>query len=215
MTKNLAAIVAVLLAAGSGQAEEVAYVYVLGIAQDASYPQAGCYQPHCMPGWEDKSLRRTVSSIAVIDPANNAKYLFDATPDIPDQLYRLHVEAPDESSHQADWETKVASIEAIDRHVVGPVVEKLRSFGDVEAEADAAGWRVLVAPDHYTLVDTRMHDPTPPPFLMAGAWIRSVVTAPFSEAASNDSDLHIDPGADLMEYFLYSGLKRPIDRQRH
>ena len=53
-----------------------------------------------------------------------------------------------------------------------------------------------------------------PPFLMAGAWIRSVVTAPFSEAASNDSDLHIDPGADLMEYFLFSGRNNPRSAAR-
>ena len=96
MTRTFAAILAALLASGNVAAEESAYIYVLGIAQDASYPQAGCYEPHCMPGWEDKSLRRTVSSIAVIDQSNRTKYLFDATPDIPDQLYRLHVEAPDD-----------------------------------------------------------------------------------------------------------------------
>ncbi|MFQ5610290.1 MAG: MBL fold metallo-hydrolase [Woeseiaceae bacterium] len=83
------------LAAAPAFAGDDTYIYVLGIAQDASYPQAGCYQPHCMPGWEDKSLRRTVSSIAVIDEPGGAKYLFDATPDLPDQLYRLHAEAPD------------------------------------------------------------------------------------------------------------------------
>ena len=37
-----------------------------------------------------------------------------------------HVEAPDEASHQADWKTKVDAIEHIDKHVVGPVLEKLQ-----------------------------------------------------------------------------------------
>ena len=39
-----------------------------------------------------------------------------------------HIEAPDEASHQADWKTKIAAIEQIDRHIVGPVLEKLQTF---------------------------------------------------------------------------------------
>ncbi len=73
------------------------YIYVLGIAQDAGYPQANCYRPHCMRAWQDPTLKRLTSSIAVIDGAGGAKYLFDATPDIREQLYRLHVEAPDDT----------------------------------------------------------------------------------------------------------------------
>ncbi len=73
------------------------YIYVLGVAQDAGYPQANCYRPHCMRAWKDPTLKRLTSSIAVVDGEHGAKYLFDATPDIREQLYRLHVEAPDES----------------------------------------------------------------------------------------------------------------------
>ena len=71
------------------------YVQVLGIAQDAGYPQTNCYQPHCMRAWEDKSLRRLTSSIAVVDTTSKTKYLFDATPDMREQLYELHRSAPD------------------------------------------------------------------------------------------------------------------------
>jgi len=71
------------------------YVQVLGIAQDAGYPQTNCYQPHCMRAWEDKDLRRMASSIAVVDNTSKAKYLFDATPDMREQLYALHKSAPD------------------------------------------------------------------------------------------------------------------------
>lgn len=63
-------------------------------------------------------------------------------------------------------------------------------------------------PDHFTLCSTRKHDATPPPFVMAGAWIRSVVTRPFSEAAAGESDLVINPGHELMEYFLRGGLAK-------
>ena len=73
------------------------YIFVLGIDQDAGYPQANCYRPHCMRAWEEPTLKRLTSSIAVVDTEHAKKYLFDATPDIREQLYRLHVEAPDES----------------------------------------------------------------------------------------------------------------------
>ncbi len=73
------------------------YVFVLGVAQDAGYPQASCYRPHCMRAWKDPALKRLTSSIAVVDAENGNKYLFDATPDIREQLYQLHVEAPDDS----------------------------------------------------------------------------------------------------------------------
>ena len=52
-----------------------------------------------------------------------------------------HIEAPDEASHQADWKTKVQAIEHIDKFIVGPVLEKLKTFPD---------WRILVMPDHPT-----------------------------------------------------------------
>jgi pyrroloquinoline quinone biosynthesis protein B len=82
------------LVGGHVAAEGNTYIVVLGIAQDAGYPQTGCYQPHCMRAWEDKSLRRTASSIAVIEESSKAKYLFDATPDMREQLYALEQVAP-------------------------------------------------------------------------------------------------------------------------
>ena len=92
--RNVLVLVA-LLGGGTASADEGVYIHVLGIAQDAGYPQTGCYQPHCMRAWKDKSLRRTASSIAVIDASTQSKYLFDATPDMREQLYQLHVVAPD------------------------------------------------------------------------------------------------------------------------
>ncbi len=68
---------------------------ILGIAQDAGYPQIGCYQPHCMPAWHDPSKQRLATSLAVIEHQNKTKYLFEATPDIKTQLFRLHQLAPD------------------------------------------------------------------------------------------------------------------------
>jgi 2,3-bisphosphoglycerate-independent phosphoglycerate mutase len=118
-----------------------------------------------------------------------------------------HIESPDELSHQGDWKTKVLALEAIDREIIGPVAQFLEErFGDPQKDPAAKGWRMLVMPDHYTLCSTRKHDATPVPFLMAGAWVRSLVQRPFAEQAGLESDLHINQGHDLMEYFLKGGL---------
>lgn len=75
-------------------AESEPYLYVLGVAQDAGYPQAGCYEPHCMPGWEQAELKRTATALALVDPQLNRHYLFEATPNLPEQLYELQKEVP-------------------------------------------------------------------------------------------------------------------------
>lgn len=54
-----------------------------------------------------------------------------------------HVNAPDEAAHMHDRASKVRSIEAVDRFVVGPVVDYF------EGRPGELGG-VMVAPDHYT-----------------------------------------------------------------
>ena len=68
------------------------YVMVLGIAQDAGYPQAGCEKRCCKPFWQGKTHRKLVASLALVDPAFGKAYLFDATPDFPTQLQRLRTQ---------------------------------------------------------------------------------------------------------------------------
>ncbi|MBP8098002.1 MAG: MBL fold metallo-hydrolase [Arenimonas sp.] len=67
------------------------YLIVLGIAQDGGAPQAG-YPAE--PGWHDPAKRRLATSLAVVDPASGGRWLFDATPDFPEQLQRLDEIAP-------------------------------------------------------------------------------------------------------------------------
>ena len=94
-TLAILALVAILLQAATVSASESPYIFVLGIAQDAGYPQANCYQPHCMRAWNDPELKRLATSIAVVDGVSQRKYIFDATPDMREQLYLLHSIAPD------------------------------------------------------------------------------------------------------------------------
>ena len=87
-------VAAVALLVSTAAATQTSPVYVLGVGQDASFPQAGCYEPRCLPAWEDMSLRQEPTAIAVIDRASDSSYLFEATPEFRDQLYRLQREAP-------------------------------------------------------------------------------------------------------------------------
>ena len=59
---------------------------VLGVAQDGGAPQLG--NP-ADPAWADPDLRRLATSIAVVDRETRQRYLFDATPDLREQLQRL------------------------------------------------------------------------------------------------------------------------------
>jgi 2,3-bisphosphoglycerate-independent phosphoglycerate mutase len=79
-------------------------------------------------------------------------------------LVICHVNAPDEAAHMRDRELKIRCLEAIDREVVGPLVEYFRP-----RMADLGG--LIVAPDHYTnllLGGTRVdaHSLDPVPFLL-------------------------------------------------
>ena len=106
-------------------------------------------------------------------------------------LVLSHVEAPDEASHQADWQTKVAAVEHIDRHVVGPVLAKLKAFPD---------WRLLVLPDHPTNIATRKHGYAPTPFAFAGTGVAASGKS-YTEADAATGTV-VSHGHELMELFL-------------
>ena len=74
--------------------ENPPYLFILGVAQDAGYPQTACYQTHCMPGWENPLLKRGAVSLGLVSPKDKKKYLFEATPHFPQQLYQLEKQAP-------------------------------------------------------------------------------------------------------------------------
>ncbi|MFK7905994.1 MAG: MBL fold metallo-hydrolase [Chitinophagales bacterium] len=65
------------------------YIAVLGIAQDAGYPQAACQKACCKRTWHQPESKRLVSCLALIDPISQQRWLFDATPDFREQLQRL------------------------------------------------------------------------------------------------------------------------------
>jgi len=68
---------------------EQSHVVVLGIAQDAGYPQANCKKSCCTEVWGNPSKQRMVSCIGLRNPKSYQAWLFDATPDFKDQLNLL------------------------------------------------------------------------------------------------------------------------------
>ena len=110
-------------------------------------------------------------------------------------LVFIHIEAPDEASHNGSVEMKKKAIEQIDKYIVGPVLEALQNY---------ESWQILVLPDHPTPVRSRAHSSEPVPFAMAGTGISGILHTNFSEANAAKSGFRIDNGFELMEYFLKS-----------
>jgi 2,3-bisphosphoglycerate-independent phosphoglycerate mutase len=108
-------------------------------------------------------------------------------------LVVIHIQAMDEAGHRGDAGAKISAIEQIDEQIVGPLLDRLRSYDE---------WKILVAPDHPTPVKRRIHTSAPSPFCLAGHRVQPALSRSFSEAAAASSDLQVDPGYELMEYFL-------------
>ena len=70
----------------------------------------------------------------------------------------LHLEAPDECTHNGDLPGKIQAIEWLDSKLVAPLLSRL--------EAAGMDHRVLLLSDHKTLTATRGHDGDPVPFLL-------------------------------------------------
>ncbi|HMD54277.1 MAG TPA: cofactor-independent phosphoglycerate mutase, partial [Phycisphaerae bacterium] len=119
-------------------------------------------------GWKNIDVPG-ITSYHDTDYQAQGKYTIDALDQY--DIVCCHVEAPDEASHQADFATKIASIEAIDEHIVGPVLAKLKTFDQ---------WRLLIMPDHATQCSTRKHHDAPVPFVIAGTERQGVVSRPFT-----------------------------------
>lgn len=65
------------------------FVVVLGVTQDAGYPQLGCIKDCCNAVNEGKETKKHVVSLALVDATTKEYFLFEATPDITSQLSLL------------------------------------------------------------------------------------------------------------------------------
>ncbi len=125
------------------------------------------------------------------DYAAKGRYAVAALRDY--DLVCVHVEAPDEASHEGKADEKVKALERIDECIVGPLLEALPKHGD---------WRILVSPDHRTTLRTRAHAYGMVPFAVAGTGIASKGQPSYDETVAENSDLAFEKGFELMRLFL-------------
>jgi 2,3-bisphosphoglycerate-independent phosphoglycerate mutase len=108
-------------------------------------------------------------------------------------LVFVHIEAPDEAGHQGDIQAKVDAIEAIDKEIVGPLLNAVEAMGD---------HRLLVLPDHPTPIEVRTHVPEPVPFAYCGTGVGPPSGRRLTEANAAETGLVVEPGHKLLRLFL-------------
>ena len=127
------------------------------------------------------------------DYAAKGRFAIDALKEV--DLICVHVEAPDEASHEGDVVAKVKAIEEIDRHVVAPLASELQS-GDQ--------WRVMISPDHPTFLSTKTHTHGNVPVVIAGSGIEPDQFTSYGDTNAANSQLAFDRGHEAMRYFIGS-----------
>jgi 2,3-bisphosphoglycerate-independent phosphoglycerate mutase len=70
----------------------------------------------------------------------------------------LHLEASDEAGHEGDLALKIKTIEFLDRRIVGPIYEEVKTWDEPVT--------IAILPDHPTYCRTKTHVNEPVPFLI-------------------------------------------------
>ncbi len=112
-----------------------------------------------------------------------------------EDLVFVHIEAPDETSHEGDLAKKIQAIEEFDERVVAPILD-LREW--------MPKLRILVMPDHATPVSMKTHHAMPVPYAACGAGIPVGERTNYSEKAAEGSPI-ID-GHVLFDRFIRTSL---------
>lgn len=102
----------------------------------------------------------------------------------------IHIEAPDEASHEGRVEEKIKALEAIDEQIVRPVYEALQQYDD---------YRILVMPDHPTPVTTKKHAHGMVPLAVCGSDIIPDGSSTYDEVSAAASPIVFPAGWKLME----------------
>lgn len=108
-------------------------------------------------------------------------------------LVVVHVEATDEASHDGDIAAKIEALERIDECIVGPLHDHLAGTGD---------HRILVSPDHPTLLRTRTHAHDTVPVAACGTGLPLDGHLHYDEITASDSSLLFERGCDLVPWLF-------------
>lgn len=106
----------------------------------------------------------------------------------------IHVEAPDECSHQGNAEEKIKALELIDVQVIKPMYEYLKSTGE--------DFKILIVPDHRTPVKIRTHSEEPVPYVIYDSRVQSNNENNGFTEESGEKGKHFSRGSELADYFF-------------
>ncbi len=116
-----------------------------------------------------------------------------------DDFVYIHVEAPDEASHEGIIDKKLKAIEDFDKLIVGGVLEGLKEFDE---------YTLMILPDHYNQVKLKKHTPEPVPFCGFSNDIiqkdRKYSADYYSETLAQNGGLFFNSGSSLFKAFLNS-----------
>lgn len=106
----------------------------------------------------------------------------------------VHLEAPDECSHQGDMPGKIKCLELIDEKIVGPMKEYLEACGD--------DYKILVIPDHPTPLEIRTHSSESVPFVLYDSRKEVFNEENAYNEAAGSKGMYFATGYELADYFF-------------
>jgi len=110
-------------------------------------------------------------------------------------LVYLHINAPDEESHQKNASGKVDIIEKIDREIIGPIKDYLDNNYSNQ-------YRLAILPDHYTLLKDGKHTDNLVPYLIFGKGIDKDYVSNFTEKSVAEKSRTIIKSYEFMEFLI-------------
>lgn len=87
MKQGIIILILLLTTLAHAQNSNSPYIVVLGTVQDGGYPHMGCDKTCCNKAWGNPDSKKWVVSLALVNPQTNQWWLFEATPDIKEQLH--------------------------------------------------------------------------------------------------------------------------------
>ena len=107
----------------------------------------------------------------------------------------IHINAPDEESHIHNLMGKVNILEKIDKSLLLPLIKFLD-------ENYASNYRFAVMPDHYTYVESGLHDDKPVPYIIFGKDIIKDDIKYFSESLIEKKSNSLINGYEFLNFFF-------------
>jgi 2,3-bisphosphoglycerate-independent phosphoglycerate mutase len=109
-----------------------------------------------------------------------------------DDFVCVHVEAPDEASHEGRLSEKIKAIENFDELVVGPVLRRMRALAE---------FKLMVVTDHFTPVRLKTHTAGPVPFVVYRGEVESRALGFNEKDAKRTGIFRAEPEAFIRRFF--------------